>query len=110
MSALVDVQGVQSRTFGERGVARYLTELATALERWFPESVERYLLNPDLPVEAASERMLSPESYRLPRVVASLLRSTPVTRVPFLRVSATCTSRMMRSPLSYAFPTRNDQA
>ena len=47
----------------------------------------------DLPVEAARERMLSPLSYLFPRSVASLLRSTPVTRVPFLRaVSATCTS------------------
>lgn len=66
MSALVDVQGVQSRTFGERGVARYLTELATALERWFPESVERYLLNPDLPTESALERL--PASSRIGRV------------------------------------------
>src|SRR5580704_4816370 len=64
----------------------------------------------DLPVEAASDRMLSPESYLLPRVVASLLRSTPVTRVPFLRVSTTCTSRLLQSPLSYASLLVNDQA
>jgi glycosyltransferase involved in cell wall biosynthesis len=57
VSALLDVQGVQSRTFGERGVARYLTELAAALEQWFPESVERYLVNPDLPVAAVLERL-----------------------------------------------------
>ena len=45
-------------------------------------------MNPyDRPVEVASERMDSPASYRLVRSVASLLRSSPVTRVPFLRLS-----------------------
>jgi glycosyltransferase involved in cell wall biosynthesis len=53
MAALFDVQGVQSRVFGERGVARYLVELAAALERWYPEAVERYLVNPDFPMTRA---------------------------------------------------------
>src|SRR5690349_9633169 len=37
--------------------------------------------------------MLSPESYLFLSSAASLSRSAPVTRVPFLRVSATSTSR-----------------
>jgi glycosyltransferase involved in cell wall biosynthesis len=50
MGVVFDVQGIQSRTFGERGVARYLVELTAALEEWFPAAVDRYLVNPDLPV------------------------------------------------------------
>jgi hypothetical protein len=46
----------------------------------------------DRPVAAARERMLSPESYLFFRSDASLVRSAPVTRVPFLRVSVTRTS------------------
>ena len=60
MSALLDVQGIQSRTFGERGVARYLPELVAALERWFPDAVERYLINPSLSVAAALESLPPP--------------------------------------------------
>ncbi len=52
MAVLVDIQGVQSRAHGERGIARYLRELASALEREYSETVSRYLLNPDLPVPA----------------------------------------------------------
>lgn len=63
MSALFEVGGVQSRGFGERGVARYLIELAGALERWFPESVERYLINPNMPVARALE--LLPPAHRI---------------------------------------------
>jgi glycosyltransferase involved in cell wall biosynthesis len=62
MTALLDLQGVQSRTFGERGVARYLTELAGALERWFPEAVERYLV-PDLSSSHALDQL--PPRHRL---------------------------------------------
>ena len=42
---------------------------------------------------AASERMLSPALYLFLRSDASLARSAPVTRVPFLRVSVTRSSR-----------------
>jgi glycosyltransferase involved in cell wall biosynthesis len=63
MSVIFDVQGIQSRTFGERGVARYLAELALALERWFPTAVERYLINPDLSV--AQSLQLLPPSTRI---------------------------------------------
>jgi hypothetical protein len=65
-----------------------------------PVSVRIRWTNPyDLPVASASARMDSPESYRFFRSVANLLRSAPVTRVPFLRVSATCTSREVEHSL-----------
>jgi glycosyltransferase involved in cell wall biosynthesis len=53
--AFFDIQGIQSAAHGERGIARYLTELALALERWHPESVARYLLDPHLAVPGSIE-------------------------------------------------------
>jgi glycosyltransferase involved in cell wall biosynthesis len=63
MGVVFDVQGIQSRTFGERGVARYLVELTAAIERWFPNAVDRYLINPDLPVARALD--LLPPPHRM---------------------------------------------
>lgn len=59
MSVLLDVQGIQSRAHGERGIARYLAELAAAFEEHYPNAVERYLINPDLPVGKALEGLPS---------------------------------------------------
>jgi len=59
MGALLDIQGVQNPVFGERGIARYLRELASALERDHPDAVSRYLLNPDLPAPAAVDSIPS---------------------------------------------------
>ena len=56
--------------------------------RVIPVSVRIRCTKPyERPVDAARDRILSPESYRFLSSVASLLRSTPVTRVPFLSVS-----------------------
>jgi len=55
VAALFDIQGVQSPAHGERGVARYLLELAQALERWHPDRVSRFLLNRDLAVPGSLE-------------------------------------------------------
>jgi glycosyltransferase involved in cell wall biosynthesis len=55
VSAYFDIQGIQSPAHGERGIARYLTELSRALERWHPESVARYLLDPHLAVPGTIE-------------------------------------------------------
>src|SRR5947199_10438357 len=49
MSVLLDIQGTQSRAHADRGIARYLPELAAALMRLHPEAVHALLLNPDLP-------------------------------------------------------------
>lgn len=55
MSVFVDIQGIQSRAHGERGIARYLLELSAALEREQLGRVVRYLLNRDLPVPGVLE-------------------------------------------------------
>ena len=55
MAVFFDIQGVQSAAHGERGIARYLTEVALALERWHPDSVARYLLDPHLAVPGSIE-------------------------------------------------------
>ena len=52
---MFDIQGVQSPAHGERGVARYLLELAAALDRTRPGLVSRFALNPDLAVPGAIE-------------------------------------------------------
>jgi glycosyltransferase involved in cell wall biosynthesis len=50
-----DIQGIQSPAHGERGIARYLMELSQALERWCPDSVARYLLDPHFGVPGSIE-------------------------------------------------------
>jgi glycosyltransferase involved in cell wall biosynthesis len=55
---VVDVQGVQSRAHGERGIARYLTGLALELEARHRELVESYVLNPDLPPPTSLESLM----------------------------------------------------
>jgi len=45
---LFDLQTLQSPGLRERAVARYVSELAVALEQRHPQLVGRYLLNPDL--------------------------------------------------------------
>ena len=54
MTVAFDLQPVQSRWHGERGIARYTIDLATALERHHPDAASHLLLNPDLPT---SERV-----------------------------------------------------
>src|SRR5258708_21424135 len=59
-----------------------------------PDSASIRWMNPyDLPVDAARARILCPALYRMCRSEASLVRSAPVTLVPFLRVSVTPSSR-----------------
>jgi hypothetical protein len=55
VSVLLDIQGIQSPAHGERGVARYLLELALALERWHPGRISQFVLNRDLAVPGALE-------------------------------------------------------
>src|SRR5206468_12902241 len=59
VSVAFGVQGIQSPAHGERGIARYLLELALALERWHPGRVSRFVLNPDLPVPPAIEPLIA---------------------------------------------------
>ena len=50
-----DLQGAQSVHHAERGIARYVVELALALERIRPGFVDRFVVNPDLPRPPALE-------------------------------------------------------
>src|SRR5919204_124067 len=58
MSVLVDIQAVQSPAHAERGIARYVLNLANALERRHAALVAGYLLNPSLPVPGTVEPLL----------------------------------------------------
>jgi glycosyltransferase involved in cell wall biosynthesis len=58
VSVLLDIQAVQSPAHGERGIARYVLNVAQELERGHPGLVSRYLLNPTLPVPGALESVL----------------------------------------------------
>lgn len=49
-AVILDLQPLQYPPSAERGLGRYLAELVKALQRWAPESISRYVLNPELPV------------------------------------------------------------
>lgn len=61
---LVDLQGAQSVDHRDRGVARYVVELARALERRAPDRVTTYLLNPDLPLPSRIEKLVAGDKLR----------------------------------------------
>jgi glycosyltransferase involved in cell wall biosynthesis len=69
VGVLFDIQGVQSRAHGERGIARYLTGLALALQERHTDLLSAFLLNPDLAVPgtieplAATGRLSYPEHF-----------------------------------------------
>ncbi len=54
-----DLLGVQNRDHGERGIARYVLQLALAVERAAPGLVDRYLVRPHLPVPGGLEPLIS---------------------------------------------------
>ncbi len=56
---LVDLQGTQSLTHGERGIPRYITQFAITAERQAPGRVSTWLLSPDLPVPPSIEPLFS---------------------------------------------------
>src|SRR5262245_33786022 len=58
MSVLLDIQGVQSPAHGERGIARYVLNVAQELERGHRGLVSRYLLTSTLPGPGALEPLL----------------------------------------------------
>ena len=62
---LLDLQGAQSVDHRDRGVARYVRELALAYERMGPASpVSAYLLNPDLPLPGGIEPLVASRKLR----------------------------------------------
>jgi glycosyltransferase involved in cell wall biosynthesis len=58
VSVLLDIQAVQSPAHGERGIARYVLNVAHELELGHPGLVSNYLLNPALPVPGSLEPLL----------------------------------------------------
>jgi glycosyltransferase involved in cell wall biosynthesis len=57
VSVLFDVQGTQSPAHRDRGIARYLANLAQALERRPDSRVSRYLVDPELPLPPSVEAL-----------------------------------------------------
>ncbi|MCU1359981.1 MAG: hypothetical protein JWN99_1270 [Ilumatobacteraceae bacterium] len=53
-----DIQAVQSRSHGERGIARYCLEVAHAIERIAPDHIDRYTVNPHRPIPASLEHLI----------------------------------------------------
>ncbi|HET9443030.1 MAG TPA: glycosyltransferase family 1 protein, partial [Acidimicrobiales bacterium] len=56
---LVDLQGAQSVDHRDRGIARYVMELARALEEAAPGRVGQYVLNPDLALPGGLEPLVA---------------------------------------------------
>lgn len=61
---LYDLQGAQSIDHRDRGVARYVVELARALERRAPDRISAYLLNPDLAMPSGIEPLVASGKLR----------------------------------------------
>jgi glycosyltransferase involved in cell wall biosynthesis len=60
----LDLQGTQSLDHRDRGVARYVRELALAIERLDASAVETYVLNPDLPAPGGIEPLVASGKLR----------------------------------------------
>ncbi len=56
---LLDIQGAQSVDHRDRGIARYVLELASALQEAYPGHIRQFLLNPDLAPPGRFEALLA---------------------------------------------------
>lgn len=61
---LYDLQGAQSVDHRDRGIARYVVELALAIETLAPGRISAYLLNPDLALPGGIEPLVATERLR----------------------------------------------
>jgi glycosyltransferase involved in cell wall biosynthesis len=91
VSVLLDIQAVQSPAHGERGIARYVLNVAQELERGHPGLVSRYLLNPTLPVPSSLESLFGSGRVRYADRVAGAQASvyhiaSPIEHVPLERL------------------------
>lgn len=59
MTVVLDLLGFQNREHGERGIARYVQNLALALERIDPAFVDHYLVHPHLPLPQGIEPLIT---------------------------------------------------
>jgi glycosyltransferase involved in cell wall biosynthesis len=59
VTVVYDLLAFQSKDHGERGIARYVLNLALALERINPGLVTHYLFHPDLPLPDGAEPLIA---------------------------------------------------
>ncbi|MEZ5379861.1 MAG: glycosyltransferase [Acidimicrobiales bacterium] len=59
MTVVFDLIGFQNREHGERGIARYVQNLALGLERVDPEFVDHYLVHPHVPLPQGIEPLIT---------------------------------------------------
>ena len=59
MAVIYDLLAVQNRDNAERGIARYVLNLALGLERVSPGLVDQFLIHPDLPLPAGVEPLIA---------------------------------------------------
>jgi len=64
VTVVFDLLGFQNRDHGERGIARYVLNLALAMERTNPRLVDRYLVHPHLPVPEGIEPLVATGKVR----------------------------------------------
>ena len=81
---LFDVQAVQSKAHGERGIARFCLELALAIEARNPHRIDYFVVNPHLEVPRsldvlrATGRVVASDDVRLQRSVDLLHVGSPL--------------------------------
>ncbi len=59
MSVVFDLLGFQNREHGERGIARYVQNLALAIEQVDPSFVDHFLVHPHVPLPHGIEPLIS---------------------------------------------------
>lgn len=98
-----DLQGAQSLDHRDRGIARYVAELALALEAADPGRVHTYLVNPDLALPSGIEPLVASRKVRhvdgveVPAGAVLHLPSTIELAIPLRRLLPPQT---MRTPIS----------
>jgi len=89
---VLDVQAVQSRAHGERGIARYTIDLALAVERVAPGLVDAFVMNPALPVSSGltslreTGRLMRADDHRLANGAAVYHVASPFESLPLAQL------------------------
>ncbi len=76
MNVVYDLLGFQSRDHGERGIARYVLNLALAIERTHPGLITEYRVHPDLPFPTGLEPLVGTGRLQLADRQATGARSS----------------------------------